>query len=198
MLQITLRSSVRDMLKWAYAVMEAEKDDSSKGMASPITIETQLAGMSIDEIHPLIRPTALYKNQEARNPLRQIPQIRTSRRPITEERSPLENAYALGRFRHMLPSAWLGSIGPNIGLLPNRPLVNRTRNPHLTIAHWGKLNGFLTAFYAFPAQKTAIIVMANCSPARGDPTDLIAQHLMQNLFDIQPRVDTNSLRRKER
>lgn len=31
--------------------------------------------------------------------------------------------------------------------------------------------------------------MANCSPARGDPTDLIAQDLAQSLFDIHPKVD---------
>ena len=162
-----VRSTVRDMLAWAKAIMEAEGDWTTE--------------MNVSTDHNQV--------QETSNTLQQIPFVRTSRRPIIDERSPLENAYALGWFRHMLPSAWLGSISPNFGLFADPPLINSTGCPRLTIAHWGEFNGFLTAFYTFPNSNSAVVVMANCSPARGDPTDLIAQHLVQNLFDMRPRID---------
>ncbi len=163
-----VRSTVRDMLTWAKAVMEAEKDDG------PSSFNRQVNGNGHEAIEQV---------------LRQMAYIRTTKRPMIDEKSPLENSYALGWFRHMLPSSWLGSIGPNFGLFAEPPLINASGCPRLTIAHWGEFNGFLTAFYTFPGTESAVVVMANCSPGRGDPTDLIAQHLVQNLFDMQPQVD---------
>jgi len=122
--------------------------------------------------------------------LRDIAFTRAARRPIVVDGRSLENSYALGWFRHMLPSRWLGSIGPNFSLLAEDPPVVGAQSPaRLTIAHWGEFGGFLISFYTFPETQSAIVVMANCSPSRGDPTDLIAQALCQELFDMTPRVD---------
>lgn len=156
------------MLTWAKALMEAESDDQP----SSFNREVHSNGPGASE-----------------QVLRQMAYIRTTQRPMIDEKSPLEISYALGWFRHMLPSSWLGSIGPNFGLFAEPPLINASGCPRLTIAHWGGFNGFLTAFYTFPSTKSAVVVMANCSPGRGDPTDLVAQHLVQSLFDMQPRVD---------
>lgn len=123
------------------------------------------------------------------NPLRQMQILRCAHRPITVEGNGYENSYGLGWFRHMLPSAWLGSIGPNFALLPDPPIMNQEGPPRLTIAHWGEFNGFLTAFYTFPKTQSAVIVMANSAPGRGDPADLIAQMLCQKLFHMQPPVN---------
>lgn len=86
--------------------------------------------------------------------LRQIPYIRTTNRPMAGEKSHLENSYALGWFRHMLPSSWLGSIGPNVGLFAEPPLNKPSGCPRLAIAHWGEFNGVLTAFYTFPGTQS--------------------------------------------
>lgn len=67
--------------------------------------------------------------------------------------------------------------------------MNQEGPPRLTIAHWGEFNGFLTAFYTFPKTQSAVIVMANSTPGRGDPADLIAQMLCQKLFHMKPPVN---------
>lgn len=61
--------------------------------------------------------------------LRQIAYIGTTKRPMVDEKSHLENAalensYALGWFCHMLPSSRLGSIGPNFGLFAEPSLID--------------------------------------------------------------------------
>ena len=164
------RSTVRDMLTWASAVMDAETDN----------FDCQ----SLTDVQP--------EKNERYNPLRQMRLMRCGHRPITHKDTGYENSYGLGWFRHMLPSSWLGSIGPNFALLPDPPVINRDGPPRLTIAHWGEFNGFLTAFYTFPATKSAVVVMANSSPGRGDPADQVAQMLTQELFDMQPRVNFES------
>jgi len=162
-----VRSSVRDMLTWARAVMEAEVDNFDQDNA--LDVEQDGNGR--------------------RNPLRQMQLQRCGHRPITLQGSGYENSYGLGWFRHMLPSSWLGSIGPNFALLPDPPIINQAGPPRLTIAHWGEFNGFLTALYTFPTTQSAVVVMANSAPGRGDPADLVAQMLAQELFNMQPRVN---------
>ena len=103
-----------------------------------------------------------------------------------------ENSYGLGWFRHMLPSSWLGSIGPNFALLPEPTVINSDGPSRLAIAHWGEFNGFFTAFYTFPATRSAVVVMAHSSPGRGDPADLVAQMPTQELFGMQTRVSFES------
>ncbi|KAI9733264.1 MAG: hypothetical protein M1834_003348 [Cirrosporium novae-zelandiae] len=164
-----VRSSVRDMLTWEKAVMDAETETEQ-----------------VDGNHPLASSSL------SSNPLKQMQFIRYAHRPMTLEASEYENSYGLGWFRHMLPSSWLGSIGPNFALLPDPPVMNQDGPPRLTIAHYGEFNGFTTAFYTFPDSCSAIVVMANCTPSRGDPADLIAQALCQSLFDMQPHVDYES------
>ena len=122
------------------------------------------------------------------NPLRQMQLIRCGHRPIILDDNGYENTYGLGWFRHMLPSTLPGSIGPNPALLSNWPVINQAGPPRLTIAHWGGFNGFLTALYTFPSTHSAVIVMANSSSGRGDPADLVAQLLVQELFNMLPRV----------
>jgi len=158
-----VRSSVNDMLTWAKAIMVTENQE--RGMRS-LEIGSELGD----------------------HPLRGISLARCAHRPITLENGPGENAYGLGWFRHTLPSSWLGSIGPNFALLKDPPIIGRKSKPRLAVSHYGEFQGFLAAFYTFPETCSAVIVLANTSPSRGDPTDLIAQALIQELFDMQPRV----------
>lgn len=157
-----VRSTVNDMLIWANAVLEAEFLES-------------------------LDPGSFASS--ARNPLRQMNYIRCAHRPVVLGEPGLENSYGLGWFRHMLPSKYLASIGPNFSLLPDPPMINKNGPPRLTIAHWGEFGGYLTALYTFPASKSAIVAMTNCNGARGDPTDLAVQALCQELFDMKPKVD---------
>ncbi|KAB8208568.1 beta-lactamase/transpeptidase-like protein [Aspergillus parasiticus] len=123
------------------------------------------------------------------NPLRQIRMTRCAHRPIVLGENGYENSYGLGCFRHMLPSKYLSCIGPNFSLLPEPPVINQDGPPRLAIAHWGQFGGCLSAFYTFPETRRAVIVMSNCNGANGDPTELIAQALCQELFNLCPRVN---------
>ncbi|KAJ6003842.1 hypothetical protein N7540_013124 [Penicillium herquei] len=160
-----VRSTVQDMLKWASAVMGAEENEAKCGEK----LSTELDASA--------------------NPLRQMRMIRCAHRPIVLGEEGFENSYGLGWFRHMLPSRYLASIGPNFSLLPQPPVINGNGPPQLKIAHWGDFGGCLSAFYTFPTTRSAIIVMSNCNGAQGDPTDLIAQALCQSLFAMQPRIN---------
>lgn len=159
----SVKSSVRDMLTWAKAVMESEAREDPK------------------------YPDA--KGAPSSNPLRQMKLVRSGHRPVSLQGGRYENSYGLCWFRYMLPTSWLGAITANRPLLPDPPVVNKDGPPRLAIAHSGEFNGFLTAFYTFPDTCSAVIAIANCTPGRGDPSDLAAQALMQELFQMTPRVD---------
>ena len=163
-----IRSSVNDMLAWAKAIMEAEKGDPGRRHLDPGAV-----------IKSEVTKPGLPSN---------IALTRCAHHPITLENGLGENSYGLGWFRHTLPSRWLGSIGPNFTLLQDPPVIGQKSPPRLALAHYGEFQGFLAAFYTFPETCSAIIVFANSSPSRGDPTDLIAQTLIQELFDMKPRV----------
>jgi Beta-lactamase/Domain of unknown function (DUF3471) len=168
-----IRSTVNDMLAWAKAIMEAEKKEPSVRHLKPrsSTEEGLLSGIGM---------------------------TRCAHRPITLEDGLGENSYGLGWFRHTLPSRWLGSIGPNFALLQDPPVIGQQSPPRLALAHFGEFQGFLAAFYTFPETCSAIIVFANSSPSRGDPTDLIAQALCQELFDMKPRVELKQFAHRAR
>ncbi|KAI1378290.1 beta-lactamase/transpeptidase-like protein [Hypoxylon crocopeplum] len=153
-----IRSTVNDMLSWAKAVMQAEEHQSSREFAVKGEL---LPGMAF---------------------------TRSRHIPVTTDSTTGVNSYGLGWFRHTIPSRWLGSISSNFMLLPDPPVIGQDSRERLTVCHYGALGGFLSAFYTFPETCSAIIVLANSSPSRGDPTDLIAQSLCQELFDMRPRV----------
>jgi hypothetical protein len=155
-----VRSSVNDMLKWARAVMQAESGHFEFATAVP----------------------------SGNNPLPGVGFTRQAHIPITSELVEGENVYGLGWFRHKIPSRLLGFVSPNFPLLPEPPVIGVESSPKLTISHSGAIGGFLTSFYTFPETCSAIVVFANSSPSRGDPADLIAQSLCQELFDMVPRV----------
>ncbi|KAI6090461.1 beta-lactamase/transpeptidase-like protein [Hypoxylon rubiginosum] len=156
-----VRSTVNDMLRWAKAVMLAEKQQ--------LSTDPQDTSMK-------------------RNLLPGVAFTRSARTHIVPDSTEGENSYGLGWFRHTIPSRWLGSISPNFMLLPDPPVIGQHSPERLAICHYGAIGGFLSALYTFPETCSAVVVLANSSPSRGDPTDLIAQCLCQELFDMKPRV----------
>ena len=161
-----VRSTVNDMLTWAKAVMVAESRQS-RAEEGILSQQEHLPGMAF---------------------------TRTAQRPLTPDTRETkgEDSYGLGWFRHTIPSKLLGFTSPNFSLLPEPPVIGIDSRPRLTICHNGAQGGFLTAFYTFPETGSAIVVLANSSPSHGDPTDLIAQTLCQELFDMKPRVDLDA------
>jgi CubicO group peptidase (beta-lactamase class C family) len=162
----SLKSTVSDMLMWAKAMMEAEAQEGAINITRP---------NDISAISP--------------NPLRQTKMVTACHRPLCPGGGVYDDSYGLCWFRHMLPSQSLSFIGANGPLLQDPPVMNKDGPPRLTIMHSGEFNGFLTAFYTFPETCSAVVAIANCSPGWGDPSDLAAQHLVQELFQMTPRID---------
>ena len=88
------------MLTWAKAVMEAE----NSGQLGSFNGEANRNGFEASE-----------------QVLRHMAHIRSTKRPMIDISTDLENSYALGWFRHMHPSLWLGYTGSNFGLWGDSP-----------------------------------------------------------------------------
>ncbi|KAK0641779.1 beta-lactamase/transpeptidase-like protein [Cercophora newfieldiana] len=165
-----VRSTVNDMLAWARFVMEAEARQS---------------GQPLDHTASTPKKNGLLPGMAS---------TRASQVPITtEDPSTGENSYGMGWFRHTIPSDLLGFTSPNFPLLRDPPIIGKESPARLTICHYGALGGFLVSFYTFPETYSAIVVLGNSSSSRGDPTDLIAQSICQELFDMKPRVNFGSV-----
>jgi hypothetical protein len=57
------------------------------------------------------------------------------------------------------------------------------------VGHTGELGSFLSAYWTFPEDDSAVIVLCNSFQLNGDPTNIVAQLLTQALFDLRPKVD---------
>jgi len=119
------------------------------------------------------------------NPLRHISQITSQKFPVTDD-TVNENTYGFGWARHMIPSTqlgWLSTNGPQ-----KDDIIGRESRPRLTLYHGGQVTGYLNSIYLFPETKSAVVVLTNAQSA-GDCSDLVAQMLVQSLFDMKPEVD---------
>jgi len=119
------------------------------------------------------------------NPLKHISQITSHKFPVTDD-TINENTYGFGWARHMIPSTqlgWLSTNGPQ-----KDDIIGRESPPRLTLYHGGQVTGYLNSIYLFPETKSAVVVLTNAQSA-GDCSDLVAQMLVQSLFDMKPEVD---------
>jgi CubicO group peptidase (beta-lactamase class C family) len=123
------------------------------------------------------------------NPLRQISMILSQRFRVTDN-TINENSYGLGWARHLLPSKHLGWLSIN-GPQPNH-IIGKESRPRLAFYHGGQITGYLSSVYLFPETDSAVIVLTNAQGA-GDCSDWIAQAIIQELFDLQPRIDFHNV-----
>ncbi len=172
-----IRSSVNDMLKFAAAVLEAERIEEAE-----------------------FGSEELVKNK---NPLREIVTTRLPAwiRPIPDNCT-TESAYCLGWCRMKTPSSMLGWTSLNAMTRYDNEHTNQeyilgiSSKPILVVQHCGVMNGSTATFYTFPETGSAIIVFAN-NLNHGDAADFTAHILFQALFDLQPHVDLLPLARAE-
>ena len=68
-------------------------------------------------------------------------------------------------------------------------ILGADSSPKKVIGHTGDLGSFISAYWVFPETESAVVVLTNSSSADGDSSNLIAQVLIQALFDLQPATD---------
>jgi CubicO group peptidase (beta-lactamase class C family) len=180
-----IRSSVTDMLKWAIAVLAAEKAEAKAK-------ENEIGGLPCPPDVPEGGSSAQYPSE---NPLKNISITRQSQwtRPAPDKYRN-ESAYGLGWCRMVMPSSMLGWTGWNYMTRYDDEKTNQnyilgtSSRPKLVIQHNGLNNGSSCAFYTFPETHSAIIVFSN-GIQDGDAADFTAHIIIQALFDLQPHVD---------
>lgn len=180
-----IRSSVTDMLKWATAVLAAEKAESKAK-------EHEIGGLPYPSDIPNGDSSTQYPS---RNPLKNISITRRSQwtRPVPDKYQN-ESAYCLGWCRMRMPTSMLGWTGWNYMTRYDDEKTNQnyilgtSSPPKLVIQHNGLNNGSSCAFYTFPETQSAIIAFSN-GIQDGDAADFTAHTIIQALFDLQPHVD---------
>jgi CubicO group peptidase (beta-lactamase class C family) len=174
-------SNIPDMLTWSRAVMdrlEEEKIGKNAKEASGGSLTTR----EHEAIHCDKYTDAQNKSQ---SPLRRISQITSHKFPVTDD-TINENTYGFGWARHVIPSSqlgWLSTNGPQ-----KDDIIGRESRPRLALYHGGQVTGYLNSIYLFPETISAVVVLTNAQSA-GDCSDLVAQMLIQSLFDMKPEVD---------
>jgi hypothetical protein len=168
-------SSIDDLLTWAVANMRAEQDEA----LAPLTPDSRADEPVLRELQTI---RAGYCEQPPRDAYGQ---------PCS---------YGLGWLNVTSPSSHLGLISYNKETRDSGAdlgSVLGTGSPSLRIImHNGKLPGYNSTLLTFPDTNSAIAVLAN-GGTDGDPADWCARILMQELFDLSPKVDVTALAMEE-
>ncbi|KAF2804619.1 beta-lactamase/transpeptidase-like protein [Mytilinidion resinicola] len=170
------RSSVNDLLLWCAAIMGAEdteKKDEHFGILSAI----------------------------GKNPLKKMQTIRWGHwtRPHND-RFQNQSEYCLGWFRAVMPScqvSW-GSYNTPFDQEPDlfEYILGVDSPKRLDIKHTGLGAGVSVSVHTFPESRSAVIALSNGLNV-GDASDFATQILIQELFDLQPRISLLPLVERE-
>ncbi|KAJ4321444.1 hypothetical protein N0V84_005366 [Fusarium piperis] len=132
------------------------------------------------------------KSQQVHNLVGDDEQLTASLAAAQEPHFPLagdkKQQYALGMFNLHLPTKEM-NIVTNPDVNDQDYSIGSNSRDRLVIGHTGELGGFLSAYWTFPEDDCAIVVLTNSFQINGGPTNLIAQLLAQTLFDMRPTVD---------
>jgi hypothetical protein len=183
---VGVRSSVKDMMIFSAAVMEAWFDDLG------ISDFSILADSGVRE-----------------NPLKQMGPILNGYYWIRPHNDPFQNeaAYHLGWVRARMPTcmvswgSWNSVLARDVieaeKPFRNQCILGRTSEPRLLYKSVGIGFCGTSCLHIFPETQSAVVVFSNglnCA----DAADLAASALIQALFDLQPPVDLLSIAKKER
>jgi CubicO group peptidase (beta-lactamase class C family) len=187
----SVRSSVSDTLTWAKALMNARRTsfDDYKEVSTPHS-------------HPFSWLSGCFKSRQPRppHPLDEkvpnqstLPQslvhaLRAAQTPHFPLATDPNQAYALGLFTFQLPTTGMNLV-TNTDVITTPYRIGATSPPLTVVGHTGELGGFLSAYWTLPEEDSAVVVFCNSFQLNGDPTNIVAQLLIQTLFNLQPQVD---------
>lgn len=189
----SVRSCVDDLLLWSRALMKAWRT------AHPTRSHLlhQKAGQDpgcLPRLGHLISRLRKSpgKRRQANNLIGGDEQLTVSLAASQQPHFPLagdeKQQYALGLFNLHLPTSEM-NIVTNPDVNSQEYSIGKNSKDRVAIGHTGELGGFLSAYWTFPEDDCAIVVLTNSFQINGDPTNLIAQLLAQTLFDMRPTVD---------
>ena len=177
----SLRSCVNDMITWCKVLIQAMRnqpsiDDNSERICSP-----GVASGMIESSHGLTTHSVLRALRTAAQP--QVPLANDSRQ-----------AYGLGLYSFHLPTREINTVtNGHAPEIMHSYTLGADSSPMVVIGHTGDLGSFTNTYWAFPETESAVIVMTNASSTYGDPSNIVAQALIQALFEMQPAINYEKL-----
>ena len=177
----SFRSCVNDMITWCKVPIQAIRtqpllDDNSERICSP-----GLASGMIESSHGLTTHSVLKALRTAVQP--QVPLANDSRQ-----------AYGLGHYSFHLPRHEINTVtNGHVPEIMHGYTLGAGSSPMAVIGHTGDLGSFTNTYWAFPETESAVIVMTNASSTYGDSSNIVAQVLIQALFEMQPAIDYEKL-----
>lgn len=198
----SVRSSVHDMLIWAKALMTAwrtsfidQGDDyhqAGKEVAPPCPFYWLATCLK-----PRTSRTSLTRGNETFDekipshyglPQQLTRALRAAQTPYFPLSSDPKQAYAMGLFTFQLPTTEMNLV-TNTDVITTSYRLGAESPLMKVVGHTGELGGFLSAYWTFPEEDSAVVVLCNSFQLNGDPTNIVAQLLTQTLFDLQPKID---------
>lgn len=181
-----IRSCVDDLLLWSSKLMQAWR------IANPSRRHAQ--HKPSQDPGCFISPARLFSRlgtwgkKQRRNDKQLMLALATAQTPHFPLAEDKKQQYALGLFNLHLPTTEMNIVtNPDVNRLDY--CIGMGCGDRLVIGHTGELGGFLSAYWTFPEDDCAIVVLTNSFQINGDPTNVVAQLLAQTLFDMRPIVD---------
>ena len=177
----SLRSCVNDMITWCKVLIHAMRTEPSTNDPPKATCTPTGTSVAMGSSHDLAKDSILKSLQMATQP--HFPLAKDPRQ-----------AYGLGLFSFHLPTREINMVanGHAPGIM-NSYTLGADSPPTVVVGHTGDLGSFTSAYWTFPRTESAVIVMTNASSTSGDPSNIVAQVLIQALFDMRPVIDFEEL-----
>ena len=177
----SLRSCVNDMITWCKVLIKAMRMQPSINDNSEAVRSLSVASIAI-ELSPSLTKNNILKA------------LRTATQPHFPLAKDARQAYGLGLFSFHLPTCEINTVtNGHAPEIMESYTLGADSSPMVVVGHTGDLGSFTNAYWTFPKTESAIIVMTNASSTYGDPSNIVAQVLMQALFEMKPAIDYENL-----
>ena len=175
------RSCVNDMIIWCKVLIQSMRTQPSINNDTEAACPPSVASVAIEPYCGLPKHSVLKALRTATQP--QFPLAEDSRQ-----------AYGLGLFSFHLPTREINTVtNGHAPEMMNGYTLGADSSPMVVVGHTGELGSFTNAYWTFPKTESAVIVMTNASSTYGDPSNLVAQVLIQAIFELQPAIDFEKL-----
>ena len=172
---------VNDMITWCKVLIQAMRTQPSIGDTSEAAGPPNVASIAIEPSHGLAKDSVLKALRTATQP--QFPLAKDSRQ-----------AYGLGLFSFHLPTCEINTVtNYHAPEMMKGYTLGADSSPMVVVGHTGELGSFTSAYWTSPKTESAVIVMTNASSTYGDPSNIVAQVLIQALFEMQPAINYEKL-----
>lgn len=172
----SLRTCVADMLRWCNMLIKASNLDSF------------LKEDVLEEDSLWIYPVSSY-DPDTLTEARLMKALWTIQQPgFLIDPSDPSQTYGMGLYSFTLPTPLFNTVTSKYKVNQSYVLGAKS-DKRKVIGHTGDLGAFTSAYWVFPETKSAVVVLTNASSANGDPSHLVAQVLIQALFDLKPAIN---------